>query len=814
MKLKFILVLGLLSFWSSYAQFDFIVNNIVDETYAPINVRSIQTGDIDGDGDMDVVSASYVDDKIAWYEYNSGNGEFLPRRIITSNTSGASAVFPVDVDGDGDLDVVTGAAQSDEVAWYENTDGLGNFGPANIISSLTDGIESVFAVDLDGDGDMDVLSASQYDDKIAWYENTNGQGLFGPQMIINTENDYPHFVYAVDIDGDGDKDVLSASSHFGDSVVAWYENENGQGSFGARQIISAEGNGIQQVYAADLDGDGDLDVVSASDSFNGVRWHENMDGQGNFAFEQVITTNFMGASSIFPIDLDNDGDVDILATYENNIVALHENVDGLGNFSEEQIISEDSSESNFIFASDINNDNKLDIILASQWADQISWLRSINGLGSFKKEKLIAARPDFPIDHKVFDLDGDGDLDIIGTSFDDNKIYWYENLNGYGTFGGQRIISKLADGPWSVDVGDIDGDGDADVVSTSIVDDVTAWHENLNNQLDFGPPQIIDATDENPSSALLVDIDKDGDLDVIRTLTFEIDWFENLDGQGTFSGAHVITNQVISPQAISVVDVDGDGDPDVVSGSANDNKAAWFENVGSGSFGPQHIIFIGDNSVDSIDAADMDGDGDIDVVSSTGWGSIFLHRNADGNGNFGTEEIIDSNAGIVRPVHVQDLDNDGDMDILVSDEQFAVLYAYENMDGLGNFSSRIFLDQQGNYGGLGLATGDVDNDGDMDIVTHYTAQDGVTWYENTLILGMMQTKHLSIVLFPVPAEDILKIMNLNDPQEISLYSILGRHVTTVYDQNELDISSISPGVYFITVRDAKGDIGVARFIKE
>ncbi len=104
---------------------------------------------------------------------------------------------------------------------YEN-DGAGNFGEQQIITTNADGANSVYAADLDGDGDLDVLSASGFDDKIAWYEN-DGTGNFGTQQIITTNADAAQVVYAADLDGDGDLDVLSAS--VGDDKIAWYEND-------------------------------------------------------------------------------------------------------------------------------------------------------------------------------------------------------------------------------------------------------------------------------------------------------------------------------------------------------------------------------------------------------------------------------------------------------------------------------------------------------------------------------------------------------------------------------------------------------------
>jgi hypothetical protein len=95
----------------------------------------------------------------------------------------------------------------------------GAFGPQQVIATPADFAESVYAVDLDGDGDAEVLSASRFDDKIAWYENQGG-GVFGPQQVITTAADGAFSVYAVDLDGDADADVLSASK----DKIAWYEN--------------------------------------------------------------------------------------------------------------------------------------------------------------------------------------------------------------------------------------------------------------------------------------------------------------------------------------------------------------------------------------------------------------------------------------------------------------------------------------------------------------------------------------------------------------------------------------------------------------
>jgi len=164
---------------------------------------------------------------------------------------------------------------------YENLGGMGAFGPQQVITTSADGplpvfgvVVLVFAADLDGDGDQDVLSASSRDDKIAWYENTDGMGAFGPQQVITTSaTNGANSVLAADLDSDGDQDVLSAS-HFDDKIT-WYENTDGMGAFGSPQVITTPLGDATSVFAADLDGDGDLDVLSASKHRDKIAWYEN-----------------------------------------------------------------------------------------------------------------------------------------------------------------------------------------------------------------------------------------------------------------------------------------------------------------------------------------------------------------------------------------------------------------------------------------------------------------------------------------------------------------------------------------------------------
>jgi hypothetical protein len=353
---------------------------------------------------------------------------FGSQEIITTSAVGANAVYACDIDGDGDIDVLSASQVDNSIAWYENTDGAGAFGIQQLISDSAFGAKSVYACDIDGDGDMDVLSAfspEADEGKIAWYENTDGNGSFGPQQIITTLLSYARDVYACDVDGDGDMDVFSAS--FNDSKIAWYENIDGNGTFGEQQIIGNAAHATS-IYACDINNDGTNDVLASALGDNEVVWFQNM-GDGTFGEKQVITDLANSVNSVYASDLDGDGDNDVLsACSSGNKIAWYENIDD-GAFGEEQIIVYDSiSPKKSVYACDLDNDGDNDVLSADYYHDRIAWYENTDGAGTFGEEQMITTLADYAMSVFACDIDGDGDNDVLSASYSDNKIAWYRNL--------------------------------------------------------------------------------------------------------------------------------------------------------------------------------------------------------------------------------------------------------------------------------------------------------------------------------------------------------------------------------------------------
>ncbi len=336
---------------------------------------SIYTADFNGDEYMDVLSV--CGDSIDWWE-NDGDENFEQHNIST-DIDRAYQVYAFDIDYDNDMDVLYPSRDDDKLVWHENLDGLGNFGPQQFITAQanTDGARFLDVADLDGDDKPDVISASAYDNKIAWYKNL-GNGDFGDintnQRIISEPEEEAISVHAVDIDGDGDFDVAVAS-YVGDEII-WFENELETGNSWTRHLVESQRDAAASVSSGDFNNDGYMDLVSVSDFDHTIKWHENIDGAGTFD-NHLITDEAWSVVFVYATDIDGDGDPDFLAALANvDEVVAYVN-DGDGNFTE-CILTSNADFVVSVHAADINDNGLIDALSASVNDNKIAWYENDN----------------------------------------------------------------------------------------------------------------------------------------------------------------------------------------------------------------------------------------------------------------------------------------------------------------------------------------------------------------------------------------------------------------------------------------------------
>ncbi|HPG41502.1 MAG TPA: T9SS type A sorting domain-containing protein [bacterium] len=546
----------------------------------------VSIADLDGDGDDDIMVSKNqgTDTAWEWYENKNNATQFIyhhvPTAILNQKDIYQYRICTSDIDNDGDTDIVLAAfyyegqklPEDFGLSWFENIDGKGAFSAPHIISDYEADIISIYSTDIDGDGDQDFVTSCEWG-MIAWWENI--AGVF-KHHVINDKSTSGRFVTAYDLDNDGDQDVLAATLL--DDKIAWYENLDGTGQFSRAKPVNITLSQVQSVYPADLDGDGDLDVLSGS---AWVAWNENLDGKGNFRKQRVIYDQSPAEVQVLAADLDGDKALDVVsASIGDNLLAWYHNEDGKGAFSGPHVISTTVNGPPTIFTIDVDSDGDMDVLTASRYSNFILWYAN-DGEGNFSEPQLVSGLVDAPACVFAADLDNDGDPDVLSASLYDNKIAWYENLNGKGIFGAQKIISIERSFARAVSAADIDKDGDLDVLSASWWDYTIAWYENMDGAGTFGPGRILSSVEEWASSVTAADVDLDGDMDVLFAAQAEnmIGWFENLDGKGNFGERQVITQNAEGAHMVVTADLDNDGDPDVLTSSILDNKVAWHKNL-------------------------------------------------------------------------------------------------------------------------------------------------------------------------------------------------------------------------------------------
>ncbi|WP_298417228.1 T9SS type A sorting domain-containing protein [uncultured Kordia sp.] len=522
---SFLLLYENLDGQGSFSNYEIISNEIEDGSF-------VKTADLDNDGDLDIISSSKDDKKIGLFEHLDGQGNFGAQQTIAITEEINADLSIADMDGDGDLDILSVEWIQNRITWYENTDGQGDFSLAQFVNTDNTSGMAIAAVDFDNDNDLDILAASSTDDSVAWYENTDGQGGFGSQNILIAGTRSIGAIQVADLDNDNDLEILFVSSW--SDKVAWYENLDNQGGFANQKIITTYADNAEALKIADIDGDGDMDAISASRFDNKIAWYENLDGQGNFGPEQVISTTVNQVFFLDVGDIDGDGDIDIV-TVSNSMgtgtLMWFKNLDGQGNFSSEQIIPTNST--SYILhvgLNDVDNDGDIDLMASMSQANRVFLFKNTDGLGTFASSEVATHTTELrPNNTHMGDIDGDGDKDLVVSVSSANRIVSYKNIDGQGTFSERQIVTTSTNQPGQVHTADVDNDGDMDIISSSFLDSKIAWYENLDGLGDFGPQQIISQNVLNVNSMCVVDFDSDGDMDILSTSaeSGKITWHRN-----------------------------------------------------------------------------------------------------------------------------------------------------------------------------------------------------------------------------------------------------------------------------------------------
>jgi len=339
-----------------------------------------------------------------------------------------------------------------------------------LVADSIDGVTAVCPADIDGDGDLDIAGSAIDAGDVMWWENTDGYGFSWEEHAV--ERDFPSVssIAAADVDGDGDTDLIAAAkTQYGGRDVAWWENLDGSGGQWSIHLVSVDFAGARAANPFDIDGDGDIDIVAASSQLDRIVWWENTGGGLGWE-SHLVGESFNGAWTVHVADIDADGDPDVVAgAFYDDDVAWFENTDSSGGSWTRHDIATDFDGVYFVHTFDIDGDGDPDVLSAASIADELVWWE--NRGGEFTAE-LINDLFDGAVCIHGCDIDGDGDGDVLAAGVHGDLVALYENRGGIW---GETVLGASFDGAFSVSSGDLNGDGETDPLGAAMHANTVVW---------------------------------------------------------------------------------------------------------------------------------------------------------------------------------------------------------------------------------------------------------------------------------------------------------------------------------------------------
>ncbi len=374
--------------------------------------------------------------------YITGALEFTPHHINpTTDATGVLGVGLADMDGDGDVDIVTSGKDGVKV-YSQNSSGTFDL-------TIVESIDAVRLqlVDLENDGDTDILVTLATNPSVKWYRNNGALEFVGSFIGTGSEGK----AYAGDLDGDKVPDIVTATKESEVFVLRRWMN-NGFGSFASTTLSSD--SGVKAVTIADINGNGFQDIVTGGskglqnwDTSNAITWSRNDidDVNKDFTYITIADVN------------ENDQNDIVVADQVGNKVIFYRHLE---HSRFERIVVSSDTDATTVKVIDLDEDGDGDIVAAAQDDNGVSWFDN-NGQEEFTK-RTLASNLQSPLMVAVADIDNDNDFDFaVGDHFR-GKVYWYERVRAKPTATAPDNVQQAVDGSGYVSFDTTISDADFD----------------------------------------------------------------------------------------------------------------------------------------------------------------------------------------------------------------------------------------------------------------------------------------------------------------------------------------------------------------
>ncbi|MBN1643191.1 MAG: VCBS repeat-containing protein [Anaerolineae bacterium] len=549
---------------------------------------------------------------------------------------------------------------------------------------------------------------------------------FGPAIAVGNAPEPVSALAAADVDGDGDLDLVATAG----KLRAW---ENGgaplSGSWTAHEFGSGVTEIVTALAAGDVDHDGDIDLVTIGDSTSSytVELWEN-DGTPFDGDWIPVTLGSLGAAvyAVAMGDLDNDGDLDAITGEWDAVVRIWENDDSpfAGTWVDCVVgTAPTANEVGALAVGDLDNDGDLDVV-SGDWSNQVTaWRNNGDPFARAWDVQPVGTAADEVASLALADLGGDGDLDVVagyGPAETSELIAWQNDGTPFaGTWVRQEIGSLDVATATGVALGDLDVDGDPDLVSGSSVRSVGVEVMSWANDAGTWTGADVGEMGEDVASLLVADLDQDGDPDVVAAGSAIVAWPNAHTPQvvgGWVEGVQPLP--AYAALSVAAADVDHDGALDIATGTQAAGLLAW---LGDGGYSWTRI-----GSSDLPDAGtwpavawgQIDNRAELDLAAASDGGLMAWVVEEGGTHWEKANEGLPED-GTYQDVVLAHVDHDGQIDLVACGSEGIEVYAGDR-DGSGLPIWRHVLT-------LGdptvfcedVAVGDVDHDGALDIAGVY-----------------------------------------------------------------------------------------------
>jgi len=355
------------------------------------------------------------------------------------------------------------------------------------------GIHAIKVIDLDGDGDLDIVGGSEITPTtgsigIHWLRNDSGNPITWTRFAIDASFEHVMSVDVDFIDNDNFPDIVASSWSL--HQIAWWKNSGDPTQGWIKHIIKSNYTNSHDAKCADIDKDGDVDIIAANKTPGSIIIFYN-DGNTIINWQtDSLTNSFAGALRVFVIDLDKDNDLDILGTASDaDEIAWWDNMGGIPLTWSKSVIASNFQGSSDLYVIDMNKDEIYDIISNAWKSNQVAyWI--CNDLQSNSWSKFtVSTTLEIAAGVSGGDMDGDGDIDIVAVGKVPGELVIYGNTNF--TWAKTVLVNDFYGGT-ALEVIDFDGDNDLDIIAgASALGELYLW-ENL----------LITSVKENQSNSI------------------------------------------------------------------------------------------------------------------------------------------------------------------------------------------------------------------------------------------------------------------------------------------------------------------------